>query len=196
MKKVLVFSLGVIFLLATVELALAGNNPLKANEKKVHHSFIAQIPADHMIDVFKLHEVWQKAMADPAYRNKIYLIDVRTDSEFDAFHIEGTDHIQAGHMYVIPKKIKDPNAEIYIWCRTSHRAKYVAGFLYKYGYKNVYCVVETTKNGKKYHGGVVGWAQAGFPLVNQFTGVFYIKEYRKYPSKAEMSYRIRMWHPY
>lgn len=196
MKKVLVFALALMFVLTASGLALAGNNPLKANEKKVHKSFISQIPTDHLIDVFQLHEVWKKAMADPAYRNKIYLIDVRTDSEFDAFHIEGTDHIQAGHMYVIPKKIKDPNTPIYIWCRTSHRAKYVGGFLYKYGYKNVYVVVGTTKNGKKYHGGVVGWAEAGYPFVNQFTGKFYIKEYRKHPSKAEMSYRIRMWHPY
>lgn len=196
MKKVLVFALALMFVLTASGLALAGNNPLKANEKKVHKSFISQIPTDHLIDVFQLHEVWKKGMADPAYRNKIYLIDVRTDSEFDAFHIEGTDHIQAGHMYVIPKKIKDPNTPIYIWCRTSHRAKYVGGFLYKYGYKNVYVVVGTTKNGKKYHGGVVGWAEAGYPFVNQFTGKFYIKEYRKHPSKAEMSYRIRMWHPY
>jgi len=195
-KKLFVLALVVGFVMATTGFALAGSNPLKANEHKVHQSFIAEIPADHMTNVFKLHEVWQKAMADPAYRKQIYLIDVRTDSEFDAFHIEGTDHVQAGHMYVIPKKIKDPNAEIYIWCRTSHRAKYVGGFLYKYGFKNVYVVSSTVRNDKTYKGGVVGWAQAGFPLVNQFAGTFKIIKYRKSPSKAEMSYRLRMWHPY
>ncbi len=196
MKKVFVFALAVMFVVAASGLALAGNNPLKANEHKVWKGFVNSIPANRFIDVFKLHEVWKKAMADPAYRKKIYLIDVRTDSEFNAFHIEGTDHIQAGHMYVIPKKIKDPNATIYVWCRTSHRAKYVGGFLYKYGFKNVYVVSGTTRNGKKYHGGVVGWAEAGFPFVNQFTGTFYIRAYRAHPSRAEMSYRIRMWHPY
>ena len=196
MKKVFVLLIAVAFVVGAAGFAFAGNNPLKANEHKVWEGFVKAIPADHMVNVFKLHKVWKKAMADPDYRKKIYLIDVRTDSEYGAFHIEGTDHIQAGHMYVIPKKIKDPNAEIYIWCRTEHRAKYVSGFLYKYGYKNVYCISTTTKNGQKYHGGVVGWAQAGFPFVNQFTGVFYIKEYRAHPSKTEMSYRIRMWHPY
>lgn len=195
MKRVFVLIVAAAFVV-TAGLAFAADTPMQANEKKVHQSFIAEIPADHMIDVFKLHEVWKKAMADPAYHKSVYLIDVRTDSEFDAFHIEGTDHIQAGHMYLIPKKITDPNAEIYIWCRTSHRAKYISGFLYKYGYKNVYCVGSADKNGQKNVGGVVGWAQAGFPLVNQFTGVFYIKEYRQSPSKAEMSYRIRMWRPY
>ncbi len=196
MKRFFVIALAVLFVVGMAGLAAAGNNPLKAAEKGVHKSFINEIPADHMVDVFKLHKVWQKAMADPAYRKKVYLIDVRTHPEFYAFHIEGTDHIHAGHMYTIPKKIKDPNAEIYIFCRTSHRAKYVAGFLYKYGYKNVYCVAGTTKNGKKYKGGVVGWAQAGFPFVNQFTGVFTIQEYRKHPSKAEKSFRVREFHPY
>jgi rhodanese-related sulfurtransferase len=197
MRKTVVFAVVLAFVLGAVGFAFAADNPLGAGEKAVHQDFTKAIPKSHVIDVFKLHEVWEKAMADPAYRAKIYLIDVRTDSEWNAFHIEGTDHIQAGHMYVIPKKITDPNAEIYIWCRTSHRAKYVAGFLYKYGYKNVYLVSSVTKNGNKNVGGVVGWAQAGFPFVNQFTGTFYIKEYRKSPSKAEMSgYRIRMWHPY
>lgn len=197
MRKTIIFSVVLAFVLGSVGFALAADNPLQAAEHEVHQGYAKMIPADHMSNVFKLHEVWEKGMADPAFRAKVYLIDVRTDSEWNAFHIEGTDHIQAGHMYVIPKKIKDPNAEIYIWCRTSHRAKYVGGFLYKYGYKNVYVVGSCTKDGKKYKGGVVGWAQAGFPFVNQFTGVFYIKEYRKSPSKAEMSgYHIRMWHPY
>jgi 3-mercaptopyruvate sulfurtransferase SseA len=62
----------------------------------------------------------------------------------------------------------------------------VAGFLYKYGYKNV----------SVFDGGVVAWAKAGNPFVNQFTGKFKITEYRKSPSKEEMSYRIRVFHPY
>jgi rhodanese-related sulfurtransferase len=196
MRKSIVFAVVLAFVLGSVGFAFAADNPLVMQEKKVHSEFIKEIPKDHMIDVYKLHEVWTKAMKDPAYRGKIYMIDVRSDSEWNAFHIEGTDHVQAGHMYIIPKKITDPNAEIYIWCRTSHRAKYVGGFLYKYGYKNVYVVSSTTKNGQKNEGGVVGWARAGFPFVNQFTGVFYIKEYRQHPSKAETSYRWRMWYPY
>lgn len=171
-------------------------NPLVAAEHALHKDFVKAIPKDHQIDVYKLHEVWKKAMADPAYRAKIYMIDVRTDSEWDAFHIEGTDHVQAGHVYLIPKKIQDPNAEIYVFCRTSHRSKYVGGFLYKYGYKNVWVVGPSNQNGVKNKGGVVGWAQAGFPFVNQFTGSFKILRYRQHPSKAETNYRLRMWHPY
>ncbi len=178
MKKRIIIALSVMLLLGTSAVAVAGDNPLKAQEKKVNAEFAALIPADKIIGVDKFYAVYQDVMAG---KKKAYLIDVRTYPEFDAFHIEGTDHITSGLMYTIPKKIKDPNAEIYIWCRTSHRAKYVTGFLYKYGYKNVWL----------YNEGVVGWAKAGHPFVNKYTGKFKITEYRKNPSDAEKSYRIR-----
>ncbi len=178
MNKRIFVALGLMFLLSISTLAFAGDNPLRAAEKKVNAEFAALIPADKIIGVDKFLKVYQDVMAG---KKKAYLIDVRSYPEFDAFHIEGTDHINSGLMYTIPKKIKDPNAEIYIWCRTSHRAKYVVGFLYKYGYKNVWL----------YNKGVVGWAAAGHPFVNKYTGKFKITEYRKTPSDAEKSYRIR-----
>jgi len=183
MKKRILITLSIMLLLGTTSLTFAGDNPLKAEEKKVHASFKALIPKDKIISVDQFYQVYQDVMAG---KKKAYLIDVRTHPEFYAFHIEGTDHIHSGHMYTIPKKIKDPNAEIYVWCRTSKRAIYTAGFLYKYGYKNVYL----------YNGGIVEWAKAGHPFVNQFTGKFKILEYRKIPSDAEKSFRVREFHPY
>ncbi|MBW2285053.1 MAG: rhodanese-like domain-containing protein [Deltaproteobacteria bacterium] len=184
MKKLFVLSIALVFVLGSIGLALAGDNPLRAKEKQLHKSeFVGAIPADKIIGVEAFKKVYDEVMAGT---RKAYLIDTRTHPEFYAFHIEGTDHVHSGHVYTIPKKIKDPNAEIYIWCRTSHRAKYVVGFLYKYGYKNVYL----------YGDGVVGWARAGHPFVNQFTGKFKIVEYRKSPSDAEKSFRIREFHPY
>ena len=178
MNKRIFMALSAILFLSTASLTFAGDNPLQAEQKKVNASFAALIPADKVIGVDKFYQVYQDVMAG---KKKAYLIDVRTYPEFDAFHIEGTDHINSGEMYTIPKKIIDPNAEIYIWCRTSARAKYTAGFLYKYGYKNVWL----------YDEGVLGWAKAGHPFVNKFTGTFKITEYRKHPSEAEKSYRIR-----
>jgi rhodanese-related sulfurtransferase len=183
MKKLFAVTLILFFALGSAGLAMAGDNPLQDGEKAVHGEFKSAIPADRIIGVEQFKKAYDAVMAG---KKKAYLIDVRTHPEFYAFHIEGTDHIHAGHMYTIPKKIKDPNAEIYIWCRTSHRAKYVGGFLYKYGYKNVYV----------YGDGVVGWAKAGYPFVNQFTGSFKITEYRKTPSDQEKSFRIREFHPY
>ena len=184
MKRFFFFALILAFALGTAGVALAGDNPLEDNEKGVHKTFADAIPADRMIDVTQFKKIYDEVVAG---KRNAYLIDVRTHPEFYAFHIEGTDHVHAGHMYTIPKMIKDPNAEIVIWCRTSHRAKYVAGFLYKYGYKNVWC----------YKDGVVGWAAAGHPFVNQFTGRFTITEYMKSPSDLEMKgWKIREFHPY
>jgi rhodanese-related sulfurtransferase len=183
MRKTIIFVLALVFILGTVGLAFAADNPLRTKEKAINKEFASHVPKDHIIGAQQFHKIYQEVMAG---KRKAYMIDVRTHPEFYAFHIEGTDHVHSGHVYTIPKKIKDPNAEIYIFCRTSHRAKYVAGFLYKYGYKNVWL----------YNEGVVGWAKAGYPFVNQFTGTFVIKEYRKSPSDAEKSFRIREFHPY
>ena len=183
MKKIVVLAIMCTFLLGTAGFVLAADNSLKDNEKKVLQTFVDVIPKDRIIGVDEFYKRYQEVMEG---KRKAYLIDVRTHEEFYAFHIEGTDHIHSGHMYTIPKKIPDPNAEIYIWCRTSHRAKYTAGFLYKYGYKNVWL----------YNEGVVGWAAAGHPFVNQFTGKFKIYRYRKTPSEKETSFRIREFHPY
>ncbi len=183
MKRLLVLSLVFLFALSTTGAVLAGDNPLRANEKKFNKEMASLIPKDRIINAQQFHKVWEEVLAG---KRNAYLIDVRTDTEFTAFHIEGTSHIQAGHWYVIPKKIKDPNAEIYIWCRTHHRARYVAGFLCKIGYKNVWL----------YDGGVVGWAKAGYPFVNACTGNFKITEYRQKPSKAEESYKIRFWNSF
>jgi len=186
MKKFFNLSIVVVILyslMTNIVSAGKSDNPLLDREKEIHKSFVDAIPVNKFIDVNQFKKVYDEVMSG---NKTAYLIDVRSHAEFYAFHIEGTDHIHAGHMYTIPKKIKDPNAEIYIFCRTSHRAKYVTGFLYKYGYKNVYCYKE----------GIVGWAKAKYPFVNQFTGKFNIIEYRKTPSKAEKSFRIREFHPY
>lgn len=175
------FALALVFCFTGV--VFAGDNPLADQEKAVHQGFANAIPKDKIIGVDKFYPIVQEVVSG---KRKAYLLDVRTHPEFYAFHIEGSDHIHAGHMYTIPGKIKDPNAEIYVFCRTAHRAKYVAGFLYKYGYKNVWLYGE----------GVVGWAKAGHPFVNQFTGRFKITEYMKSPSDVEKSFRIREFHPY
>jgi hypothetical protein len=112
MKKLFVFALAAIFVCSAAGFAFAGDNPLRAKEKEINKSFAAAIPADKIIKVDQFYKVYQDVMAG---KKKAYLIDVRTHPEFYAFHIEGTDHIHAGHVYTIAKKIKDPNAEIYVW---------------------------------------------------------------------------------
>ncbi len=178
------------FLFATVVLLLGlggahavGQSSLKASEREIHKSFEAKIPRDRIIGVEEFRRVYEDVMKG---KRSAYLIDVRSHPEFYAFHIEGTDHIPSGHVYSIPRKIPDPNAEIYVFCRTGYRAKYVAGFLYEFGYKNVWV----------YEDGVRGWARAGLPFVNRLAGKFKIIELTSRLSKREKSFRIREFHPY
>lgn len=164
MKRVLTIMMALALVVSFAAVAMAGDNPLKAGEKKVHAEFTAMIPKAKLKTVDDLYKKWQEVIAG---KSAAYILDVRTHPEFNAFHIEGSSHIHAGHMYTIPKKIKDPNAEIWVFCRTQKRAGYVAGFLYKYGYKNVFYVVKA-KDGTS--GGIVGWVKRGYPIVNYFFG--------------------------
>jgi rhodanese-related sulfurtransferase len=164
MRKFVSIMLALGLLVCFSSAALAGDNPLRAAEKALHKEFTSVIPKDKLVTVDDLYKKWQEVLAG---KSDAYLLDVRTHPEFDAFHIEGSSHIHAGHMYVVPKKIKDPNAEIWVFCRTQHRAGYVAAFLYKYGYKNVYYVTKDASGGT---GGIVGWVKKGYPVVNYFWG--------------------------
>ena len=85
---------------------------LKANEKSVHDEFVKLVPKDKIIDIETFKPIHDEILAGT---RKAYMIDCRTHPEFYAFHIEGADHIHAGHMYTIPKKIPDPNTEIYLF---------------------------------------------------------------------------------
>jgi hypothetical protein len=113
MKRLFVVALILAFALGAAGFALAGDNPLRDNEKEFLNSELtSQIPKDRFIDVEKFKAVYDEVVAG---KRDAYLIDVRSHPEFYAFHIEGTDHIHAGHTYTIPRKITDPNAEIYIY---------------------------------------------------------------------------------
>jgi len=176
MKKVLSVFLALAFVMSFALIAAAADDsPVVAGEKKVVKEFAAAVPKDKIKNIDDLYKKWEEVIAG---KSAAYLLDVRSHPEFDAFHIEGSSHIHAGHMYTIPKAIKDADAEIWVFCRTSHRAKYVAGFLYKYGYKNVY-LVDKAADGTD--GGLVGWAKRGYPVVNYFfgyadkTGIHYSK---------------------
>ena len=148
---------------------------LKAGEKKVFNEFLSAIPKDKIKTVDDLHAKWQEVQSR---KSKAVIIDIRTEAEFNDGHIMGSNNIDSGHFYGLPKKIKDPNAEIWAFCRTQHRATYFVGMLYKYGYKNVYLV----------KGGIKGWAEKGYPLVNKYLGEYKVIKYHK---KLEEDYWYR-----
>ena len=160
---------------------------LKKAERAVDQELAKLVPENRTINTDQFKKVYDEVMAG---KRHAYLVDLRSHAEFYAGHIEGTDHIDAGRIYTFPKAVKDPDAEIYIWCRTGHRARYNAGYLYKYGYRNVWV----------WKGGIVDWIAKGYPLVNQFMGKFKVIEYHKNLTERDPDgqprWNVRAFHPY
>ncbi len=161
---------------------------LVANEKAIFTELNKEIPADRIITVEQFKAIVEEVNAGT---RKAYLLDLRSAPEFYTFHIDGADNIHAGHVYTIPKKITDANAEIYIYCRTSYRAFYIAHFMKQYGYTNFKIV----------KGGMVDWLKSGYPVVNQYMGKF-VAKYENFDKDYSLDYneagkyRVREFHPY
>lgn len=146
--------------------AMSFSTDLKSGEKILLEEFRSQIPKDKIKKIDELYAKWQEVQAG---KSEALILDIRTEAEFDAGHIIGSSNIDSGHAYGLPKKIKDPNTEIWVFCRTKHRASYFVGMLYKYGYTNIYLA----------EGGVKAWSEKGYPLVNKYLGEITVAKYHK-----------------
>jgi rhodanese-related sulfurtransferase len=173
-------NIGIVLVLAMITVfstfALARADVTKG-EKEFYEGIKKQIPPDRIKNVDDLYKVWQDVQAG---KSKAILIDVRTQPEFEAGHIEGTNLVTLTHVYTMPRHFPDPNAEYWIWCRTANRTIYFSWLMQQYGYKNVNAVV----------GGVVEWMKKGYPLVNRFMGRFKVEEYgHPFKEKGPAQYR-------
>jgi rhodanese-related sulfurtransferase len=66
------------------------------------------------------------------------LLDIRTEAEYQAGHIEGAQWFARGRLeYYIQNLIKDPNAKIVLYCRTGGRSALGTLTLLDMGYTNV-----------------------------------------------------------
>jgi len=184
--KIKTFIASVMLSMSLVLPCSASDADLVGVEKQVYADFKKEVAPENIITVEQFKSIVDEVNAG---NRNAYILDLRSSDEFYTFHIEGADNIHAGHVYTIPKHIKDPNAEIYIFCRTSHRAYYVAHLLTKYGYTNV----------KILRGGMVAWLKAEYPVVNQYMGRF-VPKYADFKKDynldfREKNYRIREFHP-
>ena len=135
-------------------------------EKKVFAELTALIPQDHVATVDDLYKKWQEVQEK---KSDAVILDIRTGAEFYAGHLLNANNIDSGNPYLVPKHWPDPNTEIWVFCRSQHRATYFTSFLYRYGYKNVYLV----------HGGIAGWAEKGYPLYSKDFGEIKVMKYNK-----------------
>lgn len=163
----------VVFLLAVPIGSWASDT--KSGEKEMFGEMRKFIPPDRIKTTDDLYQKWQDVQVG---KSKALIIDLRTESEFDSGHIKDSNNVDSGHAYSIPDKWPDPETEMWVFCRTSHRATYFVGSLYKYGYKNIYLVDK----------GIVGWSEKGYPLVNTYLGEIKVVKYDK-KLKENFSYR-------
>jgi rhodanese-related sulfurtransferase len=140
------------------------------DEAKVFNEFKSAVPASAVKTIDELYSKHQEILAGTS---KAIIIDIRREAEFDTGHIKNSNNLEAEMAYTLPKKIADPNTEIWVVCRTKHRATYFVGMLYKYGYKNVYLV----------DGGISAWAEKGYPLVNKYLGEIKVAKYQHIASE-------------
>ena len=86
---------------------------------------------------------------------KINLIDIREDNEWERDHLPGAMHLGKGIIERdIENTIPDHNAEIILYCGGGYRSALAADLLQKMGYTNVISM----------DGGYKGWVAAGHPV--------------------------------
>ncbi len=86
---------------------------------------------------------------------KIVLVDVREDREYDADHLPGAVHLGRGVIERdIEAKYPDLNAELILYCGGGFRSALAADNLQKMGYTNVISM----------DGGIRDWREKSFPL--------------------------------
>jgi rhodanese-related sulfurtransferase len=86
---------------------------------------------------------------------KFHLIDVREESEWNAGHLPGAQHIGKGVIERdIETKIPDTKAQIVLYCGGGYRSALAADALQKMGYTNVFSM----------DGGWRGWNEAKLPV--------------------------------
>ena len=86
------------------------------------------------------------------------LVDIRTREEYDAAHLQGALYADRGLLeWMVPHKIPDPDARIYLYCRAGARGALAAKRLMELGYTNVTNIYD----------GFRGWVMEGFPVYNR-----------------------------
>lgn len=90
------------------------------------------------------------------FNPKLVLIDVRTKDEYDAGHLKGSTWLERGIVeFTLARTLRDPDAEIIVYCLKGNRSALVVKTLNRMGYRNV-----------KSHIGLEEWLNAGLPVYN------------------------------
>lgn len=104
------------------------------------------------LQTIDVHELKSRLDSNPS----LCLIDVRETHEWQTLHIPDAvlipkDEIESK----IASVATDYDQPVYLHCKSGMRSIFAGNLLIEMGYKHVYSV----------SGGIMGWAQAGYPVV-------------------------------
>jgi phage shock protein E len=104
------------------------------------------------VDFIGNEELTKRIHANP----KLVLLDVRTQEEYQAGHLKGATWMDRGVAeFRLARTLRDPNAEIIVYCAMGNRSALVVKALKRMGYRNV-----------RSHVGFNQWLEAGHPFHN------------------------------
>ncbi len=96
---------------------------------------------------------------------KLILLDVRNKDEYDAGHLKGATWLERGLVeYTMARTLREPDAEIIVYCAKGNRSAQVVKALRNMGYKNV-----------KSHIGLEKWAEEGYSIYNYLGEIKVVK---------------------
>jgi rhodanese-related sulfurtransferase len=98
------------------------------------------------VEPLSVHELHETSLSDSRV-----LVDVRSRSEYDAFHIEGSINIPTPELRTRYAEL-DPGIETVLICNTGRRSSLGASILLRQGFTKVHNVP----------GGTTGYSAAGF----------------------------------
>jgi rhodanese-related sulfurtransferase len=157
MKK---FSFTLLFMAAFV-FAYAQTNA-KADTTQ-HLKTIQEVIADSRegVEFIGNDELIKRINANP----KLVLLDVRNKEEYDAGHLKGATWLERGVVeYTLSRTLREPNAEIVVYCAKGNRSAQVVKSLKRNGYKNV-----------KSHIGLEEWVKEGHSIHNYLGEIKLVK---------------------
>lgn len=106
-------------------------------------------------------ELIERINANP----KLILLDVRGKEEYDAGHLKGATWLERGVVeFTLARTLREPNAEIIVYCMKRNRSALVAKALIRMGYQNV-----------KSHTGLEDWVNEGYSIYNYLGEVKVVK---------------------
>jgi len=89
--------------------------------------------------------------------DKFVLLDVRSETEFNAAHLPGALHVDRGRIeWIIPEIIKKTDRTIYVYCQDGRRSGFATERLIQMGYTNTINITD----------GFEGWVTAGNYVYN------------------------------